>query len=274
MLGDPCYVVDPGPASTAMRLIEALHRLGVSKLDLALATHIHLDHSGGAAQLLEAFPSAKFHCHALGREHLMRPEKLWQGSLSVLGDVARAYGEPRPVPADKFVTDKQLREIGLAVIDAPGHAAHHQCYLHESTLFAGEALGIRQLLPSGRPYLRPATPPRFFLEQALSTINRLATLEPEPLRVAFAHHGLVEDGARLWCERARQQLLLWVEAVRELRLQSPENIEERLFARLMEEDPLYGQGAYDELEEDIQQREKHFLPNTLSGILGFLESTF
>jgi glyoxylase-like metal-dependent hydrolase (beta-lactamase superfamily II) len=246
----------------------------VSKLDFVLATHIHLDHSGGAAELLEAYPSAKFHCHALGREHLHRPEKLWKGSLAVLGDVARAYGEPRPVAADRFATDEHLKKMGLVVIDGPGHAAHHQCYLHDGTLFAGEALGIRQALPSGRPYLRPATPPRFFLEQALSTIDRLGSLEPEPLRVAFAHHGLVEDGAQLWCDRARQQLLLWVDAVRDLRLKSPENLEQRLFARLMDDDPLYGQGAIDELEEDIRQREKHFLASTLRGILGFLESTF
>ncbi|MCU0664605.1 MAG: MBL fold metallo-hydrolase [Myxococcota bacterium] len=273
VVGDPCFVVDPGPASTVPLLIDSLRRLGVARLDVVLATHIHLDHSGGAAELLEAFPEARFHCHALGREHVISPAKLWQGSLKVLGDVARMYGEPRPVPAERFTDDEALLAIGIGVIDAPGHAAHHHCYLHDDCLFVGEALGTRQSLPSGRPYLRPATPPRFFLDQALSTIERLAALDPEPRRVAFAHHGLVEDGVRQWCARAREQLLRWVSSVQTLQTESKENLEERLFEHLMATDPFYGLGAFDELEDELKFRELHFLRNTLSGILSTLEAS-
>ena len=110
-------------------------------------------------------------------------------------------------------------------------------------LFAGEAIGTRVELPSGKPYLRPSTPPRFMLDVALESLDTLLALDPEPKYTAFAHYGLTQE-TFAWCRRARKQLIVWVESIRELCGASEENLEERLFTRLMEVDPLYGRGRF------------------------------
>ncbi len=263
------YIVDPGPRSTIGYLIDELAALGVENLDFAILTHIHLDHGGGAAQVLDAFPGARLYCHPDGVKHIIDPERLWAGSKKVLGETAQMYGKPDPVSPDAIATKEDLSSRGIDVIMTPGHAVHHVSFLHDSILYAGEAIGTHQVIPSGDLYLRPATPPRFFLDQALGSFERLLAIKEEPQVTAFAHYGRA-DGAFRYIRAAREQLVRWVDTIRELKEESSDDLEPRLFARLMEIDPLYGQGHFDQLDEDLQIRERHFLGNTLDGILGYL----
>jgi glyoxylase-like metal-dependent hydrolase (beta-lactamase superfamily II) len=268
---DLCFLVDPGPVSSIPHLLEQLDALGVRRLDYVLLTHIHLDHGGGTAQVLERFPQARVHCHPIGVKHVVDPGRLWQGSLKVLGELARHYGQPRPVPAESMADADELAQHSIEVVPTPGHAPHHVSFLFGDVLFAGEAIGTRIPLPSGKPYLRPATPPRFFLDQALASHRRLRELSPQPRHTALAHYGLVGAPA-VWCERAGRQLEQWVEQVRELLKESPDNLEPRLFERLMQVDPLYGQGNFESLDDDLKRRERRFVSNTLAGIMGYLDS--
>ncbi|MCP4606621.1 MAG: MBL fold metallo-hydrolase [Proteobacteria bacterium] len=265
------FLVDPGPRSTIDQVMETLEELSVANVDYILLTHIHLDHGGGVAEVLKAFPKARVFCHEMGVKHMIDPSKLWKGSVKVLGEVADMYGEPGPIPADSMAEASELEARGIKTILTPGHAPHHVSFLVGEVLFAGEAMGTRVDLKSGKPYLRPATPPKFILDEALSSLDRLLALDPEPRWVAFAHYGLTGD-AYSWCRRARKQLVVWTETVRELTAESSDNLEKRLFARLMEIDPLYGRGRFDELPDDIATRERSFLANTLSGMLGYIES--
>ena len=269
--GDLAFIVDPGPRSTAAHLIRELGRRGVTRVDFVLLTHIHLDHGGGAAELLDAFPEARLYCHPAGARHIVDPAQLWKGSLSVLGAVAQMYGAPSPVPAERIAAETELSAAGIRVLKTPGHAVHHVSYLHGGTLFAGEAFGTRSPLPSGALYMRPATPKRFFLDQALASLDSLRALPEEPARTVFAHYGSL-PGAFAHAEAARRQLLLWVDTVRETKAAatSRAQLDDLVFARLQEIDPLYGQGRYDELAPDIRARERHFLENTVDGILGWL----
>ena len=89
--------------------------------------------------------------------------------------------------------------------------------------------------------------------------------------MAFAHYGL-STGMYDWCVSAREQLVLWVDTVRQLASEGEDDLESRLFERLMETDPLYGQGRFDELPKDIQRRERTFLGNTMEGMLGYVKS--
>ncbi len=264
------FVVDPGPSSTIDVLIDELLAAEVRHLDFVLLTHIHIDHAGGTAELLRAFDSARVFCHEDGRRHIAEPARLWDGSLKVLGDVARMYGEPSAVPSERLASPEQLARAGIKVIPTPGHAAHHMCFVVKDLLFAGEAIGTRLPLPSRRPYLRPATPPRFFLEQALASLDALMAIEPEPERAAFAHYGLVSDPKK-WCEMAKQQILLWVEILADLKNRGVENIHEAMVERLMEQDPYFGRSVQSELPEDLRRREMDFIANTIDGMLGYLE---
>jgi glyoxylase-like metal-dependent hydrolase (beta-lactamase superfamily II) len=270
--GDLTFVVDPGPRSTAAYLLNELARMGVSRVDYFLLTHIHIDHGGGAAELLAAFPGSRLYCHPAGAKHLVEPAGLWKGSLSVLRDVALMYGAPNTVPADRIADEAEISARGIEVVMTPGHAVHHVSYVHGGTLFAGEALGTRSPLRSGALYMRPATPPRFFLDQALASMDRLRALPEEPALTAFAHYGSL-PGAFAWADTAKKQLLLWIDVAREAKAAagSRKELDELVFARLQELDPVYGQGRWDELDADIRARERHFLANSLDGILGWLE---
>ncbi len=267
------FLVDPGPRGTIPHLLAELARLGVARVDHVLLTHIHLDHGGGAAEILEAFPEATLYCHPKGAKHLFEPAALWEGSLKVLGDDARMYGEPRPVDPARTIDAAALARRGIEVVLTPGHAVHHVSFRYGATFFAGEAFGTRSPLPSGGLYLRPATPARFFLDQALASIDGVLRMPREPERTAFAHYGLV-PGCFALAIAAREQLLLWVGATGELRgrAASRADLDEIVFQRLQKIDPCYGRGLFDELDADIQARERHFLHNTLDGILGWLES--
>jgi glyoxylase-like metal-dependent hydrolase (beta-lactamase superfamily II) len=266
------FVVDPGPRSTAAYLVAELARRGVTRVDYVLLTHIHLDHGGCAAELLAAFPEARLYCHPAGVKHVVDPAQLWKGSLTVLGEVAEMYGAPSPVAAARIATEEELADVGFEVLMTPGHAVHHVSYVRGETLFVGEAFGTRSPLKSGALYMRPATPARFFLDQALASLDSLLALPSEPALTAFAHYGSA-PGAFAYAAAARKQLLLWVETAREAKAvaKSRGELDDRVFARLQEIDPVYGQGRFDELDPDIQKRERHFLANSLDGILGWLD---
>ena len=300
------FVVDPGPRSTAGYLVRSLRDLGVERLDWILLTHIHLDHAGGTAELGAAYPEARVVCHETGRAHLVDPARLWEGSRAVLGHIAEVYGEPAPVEARRLatagdLTSEAFARTGIRIVPTPGHAPHHLSFVHDGTLFVGEAAGTYMALPDGPhgrvPFLRPATPPRFHLGVALDSLDRLLTLEPAPARMAFAHYGLVEGGVRELLRVARGQLESWVSILAE-ELEADRHdrggtrasetaaerqaggkpgargIDDRLVARvharLLQEDPHYAR--WPDLEPDIRERELVFTRQTLEGMLGFLEN--
>jgi len=264
------FLVDPGPPSTAAALLAALRGLGVTRLDYVLLTHVHLDHAGATADVLDAYPGARAWCHETGRRHLVDPSRLWEGSRQVLGTTAEVYGEPRPVPAAALADDDELAARGVRVVPTPGHAAHHASFAHADTLFVGEAAGTYLALPGGGWYLRPATPPRFVPEVALASLARLLALEPRPRRVAFAHHGCLEGRTGELLEAARDQLRLWVEVARRCAARDPGAAPEALVAACLETlaaaDARFARRG--ELPPDIQARELQFTRQSLRGILG------
>lgn len=275
------FIVDPGPRSTAQRLVAQLRARGVKRLDWILLTHIHLDHAGAAADLAAAFPEARIVCHENGRAHLAAPERLWEGSRAVLGPAAEVYGEPRPVAADRFAPRSELdggsfTRTAITIIPTPGHAPHHLCFRHDGTLFVGEAAGTFATLPDGGRYLRPATPPRFYPAVALNSLDRLLALAPAPARLAFAHHGLAKGRTRELLNDARHQLERWLTVLRHERRPAeplgdgaPGSLLARVQSRLLAEDPHYAR--WSALPEDIQARELVFTRQSLAGLLGFLD---
>ncbi|MCK4412491.1 MAG: MBL fold metallo-hydrolase [Candidatus Eisenbacteria sp.] len=263
------FLVDPGPPTSAAHLIDELKALAITRLDYILLTHVHIDHAAGAAHVLEAFPDARILCHEQGIEHMIDPTRLWQSSLSVLRPVAEAYGPPPPVPASSIATLSEIEGAGIEVIPTPGHAAHHLSFLHEGTLYVGEAVGLRVPIP-GHIYLRPATPRRFVLEVALDSIDRLLALQPAPERMAFPHFGMVDDPVE-YMKISRKQMPHWVEIVRELLRESADDLVGRAHERLLDADPYYATVTL--LDPDIQQRERLYLEQTLEGLVEYVRST-
>jgi glyoxylase-like metal-dependent hydrolase (beta-lactamase superfamily II) len=197
---------------------------------------------------------------------MQAPGRLWEGSVATIGEIAETYGEPSPVPEGRLVAEAELASRGIRVIPTPGHASHHVSFLHAGTLFAGEAIATRIPLDGGDDYLRPATPPRFLLNVFLESLDRLATLDPEPQMTAFAHWGLGE-GCASWCRLAREQLLLWIAEIERLSQDGVEDLD-AMFSRLRAVDPCLRH--WDKLSADIQEREHYYAKNSLRGMLRYL----
>ena len=262
---DFTLLVDPGPLSTIPQLIEKLRAHGVVRLDYVLLTHIHIDHAGGTGALLQEFPEAVAICHPDGIRHLVAPEKLWEGSRKVLGALAETYGEIVAVPAERIRFEETVGQTGVRTLLTPGHAQHHCSYLLDDLLFAGEVAGVRCDVPDGI-FMRPATPPRFILEVALDSIDKMIALAPR--RMVFAHYGLVKnalDHLRI----ARGQLTLWVRGVAATAIVDESRREAALIAWLQEHDEQYRN--FSQLPPDIQARERFFFGNTMRGMAEYVE---
>ncbi len=257
-------VVDPGPLSSISHLIHRLKALGVETLDYILLTHIHIDHAGGSAALLRQYPMARIICHPEGIRHLVAPERLWKGSKAVLGALADAYGEILPVPENSIGYEQEIGDTGIRVHQTPGHAQHHLCFEMGDLLFAGEVAGVRCETQSGI-YLRPATPPRFILEVALNSLEKMKALSPTHL--AFAHYGLV-DNALQYLELATTQLKLWVRAAKETKEAS--NRQEAMMDWLLKSDECILH--LKQLPEDIQIRERQFFANSFRGMIEYVDN--
>lgn len=257
------FLVDPGPACTIGHLLAELEKRGVSRLDWILLTHIHMDHAGGIGHLVKRFPGARVVCHEKAVKHLKDPERLWEGSLKVLGEVARVYGEIKPVPSDNIMClDTVPFEEGIQVISTPGHAAHHQCFVAPEILFCGELFGIFHQLEKGGIYLRPATPPVFVLEDFL---NAMDAVDPYVnRRICFAHYGFSEAGKTI-LKMARQQLQLWVNVIAAYRGGSDM---ERIIQDLSDSDPVFARKS--QLPPPLYEREIYFSVNSIRGILKYL----
>jgi len=169
-----------------------------------------------------------------------------------------------PVPGESILFSEEIGEGEIRAFLTPGHAQHHCCYLVDDLLFAGEVAGVRFPL-DGAIFIRPATPPRFILEVALDSLDRMIALGPK--RMVFAHYGMVESGLQ-HLRIAREQLLLWVRCVADVAAAGVADFEEALVSRLMEADPHYRSVTL--LPPDIRARERYFLGNTLKGMAEYV----
>ena len=267
--GTPCYIIDVGPTVTVPDLKKALNDLGVTRLEFIFITHIHMDHAGGIGDFSGYFPKTPIICHKAAIPHLVDPARLWNGSLKTLGDMARAYGPLTGVNEDLLVDAKDFTGEDIIPVITPGHAPHHVSFFAPQCLFAGETCGVHIALPGGKDYMRPATPPKFFLETSLNSIDLL--MEKNPDNICFGHHGMENNGA-LWLKTHKNQLVFWKNIVEdEMANQDNGDLFYRCIERFKKEDPLMGN--FDLLSPDVKDRETYFITNSIKGIKGYIESS-
>ncbi|NOX44965.1 MAG: MBL fold metallo-hydrolase [Caldiserica bacterium] len=190
--GDAAALVETGTSLAAPLVLEGLEELGIARdaVELIFLTHIHLDHGGGAGELVRELPAARVVAHERGAGHLVDPTRLLSSVREAVGEKFPLYGTARPIPPERIEPvggERTFRLGGLEVvaIPSPGHAPHHLCFFVPRTgeLFTGDAAGL--YLGGG---LYPTTPPPSFdLERSLETLERLAAMGPKVL--LYTHFG-------------------------------------------------------------------------------------
>jgi glyoxylase-like metal-dependent hydrolase (beta-lactamase superfamily II) len=199
--GDRYAFVDCGTSLSVPGLMALLQRRGIAAEQVAyvMPTHVHLDHAGGAGELMSRLPQAQLVAHPRAARHLIDPAKLIEGATLVYGaeQVAAMYGRIVPVPEQRLLvaTDGyQLDFNGRALLflDAPGHARHHYAIWDAESrgVFTGDVCGLsyRELDGPLGPYLLPTTTPVQFEPEAWSqTLDRIQALQPAYLYLT--HYG-------------------------------------------------------------------------------------
>jgi len=264
--GDINFVVDVGPANSVCGLIDALTEMKIETIDYVFLTHIHIDHSGGLARFLKHFPTAKVICHEKGIKHLVNPNRLWESSAKILGEISEIYGPLSPVKEKYFIAQNNTLNKDIVVIDTPGHASHHLSFVYNGNLFVGEA-GGNYLRVQGKDYLRPATPPRFHLTTFLNSIEKLIQLED--MQICYAHFGKA-DSSHEMLKRNRDQILNWEKIIRRELSSDADDLMERCVKRLLSVDPELS--AFHHMEPIVQKRELFFIQNSIKGYLQYLEN--
>jgi glyoxylase-like metal-dependent hydrolase (beta-lactamase superfamily II) len=264
--GEKTFIVDTGTSSTSDALLKALGETGVKRLDYILLTHIHMDHAGAAGEISGYFPDAPVVCHKDGIPHLVDTARLWEGTKKNLGSIATAYGPLKPVSPERLVDASVFINGPVIPVMTPGHSLHHVSYIFRDYLFAGEAGGVCYPLQSGGDYMRPATPPKFFLNTAIASIDSLISMSPG--KICYSHLGLKENAVEM-LKRHKEQLYFWEDMIRkETRTYQNENLISRCAEVLIEKDPLLE--GFSDMEEDVKDREKFFLKNSIRGIVGYI----
>lgn len=195
--------VDCGTLHSVPAMLDALDAAGLARdaVDYIIATHVHLDHAGGAGALLQELPAAKLVVHPRGAPHLVDPTKLVASARQVYGDALfeRAYGGLVPAPVERVLEASDGMELALAgrtlrLVHTPGHALHHLSVWDARTRawFTGDAFGIsyREFDVDGRPFAIPTTSPvQFDPDQMKASIRTLLAAHPDTCFTT--HYGAV-----------------------------------------------------------------------------------
>ncbi len=215
-------IVDCGVPANVPPLLAALEGIGVAReaVDWVIPTHAHLDHCGGAGQLMQELPAAKLATHPSAAPHLIDPEQLEAGVRALYGDdfFDREYAPIIPVEAARVLETEDDEEIELAgrvlrAIHTPGHAWHLESILDTATntLISGDAFGnaYPELVGDDGPLVLPVVPPpQFKPEVYKASIDRIVALQPD--RVALGHFGAIDDPERAGAD-LRRLVDDWVE---------------------------------------------------------------
>jgi glyoxylase-like metal-dependent hydrolase (beta-lactamase superfamily II) len=190
-------LVDSGPESVFEVVVEGVRKLGFQPGHVRhlLASHIHLDHTGGAWRWTKEF-GTKIYVHPRGAAHLIDPSKLVGSAARIYGDkMGVLWGAAENIPEDQVIAvedDAELRfgSERFRVLYTPGHAQHHNAYWLESerTVFAGDVAGV---LIRGGPPIPPFPPPDIHLESWKDSLDKIRLLKASSLHIT--HFGKVAD---------------------------------------------------------------------------------
>lgn len=185
------------------------HNISKENVKYIIITHVHLDHAGGTAALLEECPNATVIAHPRAAPHLVSPQRLIESAKQVYGEenFLKLYGDIKSVPENKIYIpyDGETIRWGsryLKFIYTRGHANHHFVVYDSLTngVFTGDSFGIGYpyLQKGSSPFLFPSTTPTDFDPiEAKVSLQKIKDTEAE--KAYLTHFGVweyMEDGIR------------------------------------------------------------------------------
>ncbi|MCU7834016.1 MAG: MBL fold metallo-hydrolase [gamma proteobacterium symbiont of Taylorina sp.] len=198
-------LIDTGTARTAPMIMKLLEKRSIAKeqVKYIIPTHVHLDHAGGAGQLMAQLPEAELVIHPYGARHMIDPAKLQAGAAAVYGEAAfnQHFDTLLAIPAARVIEMEDGMQLNLngrvlSLVDTPGHARHHLTVWDEQSrgLFTGDVFGngYPEMHTDKGRYLMPVTSPVQFDPPVWhQSIDKLLSFNPE--RVFLTHYGLLEN---------------------------------------------------------------------------------
>ena len=201
--------VDTGTNNSVPLLLDALRQndIDIADVDYVFLTHVHLDHAGGAGELLKMLPNAKAVVHPRGAQHMLNPEKLVKGAVAVYGErrFQLMFGNVTPIDAERLIVVDDLQQFELAgrklqCFFTEGHARHHYCLWDPESagVFTGDSFGVsyRELDTANGEFIFPiSTPIDFDPAEAHKSVDRVMAYEPSQLYLT--HYSRVSGLQRL-----------------------------------------------------------------------------
>ena len=213
-------IIETGTNLSIPYVEQALLETGLSfnQVRYIIPTHVHLDHAGGAGELMQLCNNAKLICHPFGARHLIDPSKLEAGTIAVYGEdkFRQLYGTIRPIDADRVIEAPDnfsidLNGRNLRFIDTPGHARHHFCVYDELSqgIFAGDTFGVSYpqiTTKQGRFIFATTTPVQFDPNALLNSISKLMSLSPQ--QMYLTHYGTITPSPEI-VEQLKQSIIVF-----------------------------------------------------------------
>jgi len=182
-------IIETGTNHSVPYVEEALklQHLSFDNVRYIIPTHVHLDHAGGAGELMHRCPNGQLVIHPFGAAHMIDPSKLEKGTIAVYGKkkFRKLYGKIRPIDASRVIEAPgffklKLNGRKLKFLDTPGHARHHFCVYDKKSngIFTGDTFGVSypQLTTAHGPFIfATTTPVQFDPGSLLQSIECLAS---------------------------------------------------------------------------------------------------
>jgi glyoxylase-like metal-dependent hydrolase (beta-lactamase superfamily II) len=212
-------LIDPGPASAVDVVERQVEHEGFSMTDLdaIFATHVHLDHSGGAGVLAQRTGCAVY-CHPVGAPHLIDPAaKLLPSAERLYGEMMEPlWGKTVGVPQGQLVTVADGETVTIGDVDVvgwhtPGHASHHVAWQIGDALATGDVAGVR--IPGATHVRPPMPPPDIDIQLWKASVDILRGLEPS--RLLLTHFGAFDDAVR-HLDELQGRIERWAEVARKV----------------------------------------------------------
>ena len=105
--GDEVAIIETGTYHSVANVLATLRALAIdpAQVKYVIPTHVHLDHAGGAGEMMRQFTAATLIIHPRGARHMIDPSKLIAGTIGVYGEeqFERLYGRIEPIAEDRII---------------------------------------------------------------------------------------------------------------------------------------------------------------------------